>query len=505
MKLSTKTALGVDISESLITLALLKQSTKGFELLKCASGPTPDGAIKNGNIEKPESLVNAIKELKSHNRIRAKKVAVSLSAVSTITDILEPPKGAPSNIRQFVHNELKSYVALSGREIAFDFCGIKSGHGAGNHLLAVAANSEDLALLTGTCRRAHLNVEAVEPPILGYIRALFAERIEGRFDNNVLIAVLHGSALNLCLFRKQVLDFVRVEHISKEQAEPGELCRWLADEMNTIIQYYNIEVSDSVGKWEITVVADDVKLPEDSEKTLKALVDSADLQLRTGENVCRDIIVDRNGYRGQSPMLAIGLAMGLLDTRHIGLKINLVPPESAEVSAVKKQLVLTITVIVLVIPVLMMAAGAGFARLANKIKINTVDSKQTELLEETHTIFTELELLNRQINLISDKPEELNRILDSRPDLDWAKILDDVRVRTPEAVRITEMTTSNKDRIILKGMALSYEAARLFEKMLSESDYFDTASLNQTRKGGKADQLVLYEIDCSLKMEKSKT
>jgi len=505
MKLSTKIALGVDISESLITLALLKQSTKGFELLKCASGPVPDGAIKNGNIEEPESLAKAIKELKSHNRIRARKVAVSLSAVSTIADILEAPKGAPSNIGKFVHNELKSYVALSGREIAFDFCGIKPGQGSGNRLLAVAADSEELALLTGTCRRAHLNVEAVEPPILGYIRALFTERIEGRFDSNVLIAILHGSALNLCVFRKQVLDFVRIEHISKEQAEPGELCRWLAGEMNTIIQYYDIEVADSAGKWEITVVADGVQLPVDSEKTLKAVVESADLQLRTGENACRDTIVAQNRYKGQSSALAIGLAMGLLDTRQIGLKINLVPPESAEVRAVKKQLVLTTTVIVLAIPLLMIAAGVGFARLADKIKTNTVDRKQTELLEETHTTFTELELLNQQIELISDKPDELNRILGSRPDLDWAKILDDVRVRTPEAVRITEFSAGNKDSIILKGMALSYEAARLFEKMLNESDYFNSASLNETRKGGEAGQLVLYEINCSLKMEKSET
>lgn len=505
MKLSTKTALGVDISESLITMALLKQNTRGFELLKCASGPVPDGAIKNGTIEEPELLAETIKELKSHNGIRARKAAVSLSVGSTIAHILDVPKGAPNNIRKFIQNELKSYVALSGREIAFDFCGVKSGHGMGNRLLAVAAGSDELALLTRTCRLAHLNVEAVEPPILGYIRVLFTERIAGRFDSNVLIAILRGSALNLCVFRKQVLDFVRIEHISKEQVEPGTLCRWLAGEINTIIQYYDIEVADSARKWEITVVSDGVQWPEDSEKSLKAVIGSADLQLRTGENACRDTIVDRNRHKGQSSALAIGLAMGLLDTHQIGLKINLVPPESAEVSAVKKQLILTTTVIVLAIPLLMMAAGVGFARLADKIKANTVDSKQTELLEETHATFTELELLNQQIGLISDKPDELNRILGSRPDLDWAKILDDIRVRTPEAVRITELSTGNKYKITLKGMALSYETARLFEKMLNESDYFDSASLNETRKGGETGELVLYEINCSLRMEKSGT
>ena len=99
----------------------------------------------------------------------------------------------------------------------------------------------------------------------------------------------------------------------------------------------------------------------------------------------------------------------------------------------------------------------------------------------------------------------MNKILGSRPDLDWAKIMDDVRVRTPEAVRITELSAGSKGRILLKGLALSYEAARLFEKMLNDSDYLDSASLYETKKGGEAGELVLYEIDCSLKMEKSKT
>jgi Tfp pilus assembly protein PilN len=341
--------------------------------------------------------------------------------------------------------------------------------------------------------------------MLGYIRALFAERIEGRFDSDVLIAILHGSALTLCVFRKQVLDFVRVEHIGKEQAESDKLCQWLAGEINVIIQFYDIEVEDSAGKWEITVVTDGVQLPEDAETSLKAKVESADLEIRTGENACKDIIVDQNSYKGQSSALAIGLAMGLLDARQIGLRINLVPPESAEVRSVKKQLVFTTIVIVLAIPLLMMAAGAGFARLADKIKTSTIDSKQAELLEDTHTTFTELEFLNQQIDLISNKPDELNRILGSRPDLDWAKILDDVRVRTPEAVRITELSAGSKGGIVLQGLALSYEAARLFEKMLNDSDYFNSASLNETKKEGETGELVLYEIGCSMKMEKSKT
>lgn len=497
-------ALGVDISKSRISMALLKGTRNGVKVLKADSAPVPDGAIKDGNIEQPEVLAKAIKELKSRNHIRARKAAVSLSTGSMIVHILDAPKGAPSNIGRFVHKELKSYIALSGREIAFDFCGIKTGQGKGNRLLAVAGDSEELAVLTRTCGRAHLDVQAIEPPMLGYIRALFAERIEGRFNSDVLIAILHGSVLNLCVFRKQMLDFVRVEDIGGKNADSGELCRWLAGEINSIIQFYDIEVEDSSGKWEITIVADGVQLPDDAATYLSDNIASAGLEVRTGENACQDTIVDYNGCEGISSAFAIGLAMGLLDTRQTGLKINLVPPESAEVKATKKQLVLTGAVITVAIPLLTIAAGIGLNRLADKTKTSISDRERTELSGDTYSAFRELKSLNQQIDLLSKRPSEISEILDSRPALGWAKILNNIRLQTPESVRITELYSTGDTGIVLEGMALSFESARLFEKMLNDLDYINLASLAETSREDDVDSLVIYKINCSLNTEKIK-
>ena len=505
MKPGTKNALGIDISDSRISMALLSCAKDGVKLLKAGSVPVPAGAIKDGNIEEPEVLAKAIKELKSHNGIRARKAAVSLSTGSTVAHILEAPRGAPSNIGQFVQNELKSYIALSGKGISFDFCGINSGQGSRNRLLAVAADSKELSVLTRTCSRAGIDLEAIEPPILGYVRALFAERIEGRFDNDVLIAVLHGGILTLCVFRKQILDFVRVEDISGEIAEPDELCRWLAGQINEIIQFYDIEVADSSGKWEITIVADGVQLPDDAATSLSANISSAGLEIRTSENACQDTLVDRNSCKGQPSALAIGLAMGLLDVRQTSLKVNLVPPESAEIKSVKKQLVLTTAVIILAVPLLMLAVGAGFSRLADKTKRSVAHNMQTEMSQDMQTLFKEKQLLERQIELLSSRPGELNDILGSRPALNWAKILDDVRSNTPEAVRITAIHSTGNAEMTLEGLALSYEAARLFVKTLNDSDYISSATPTKTTKGEELGGLVVYKIDCTLIIEESKS
>ncbi|OHB61714.1 MAG: hypothetical protein A2168_05060 [Planctomycetes bacterium RBG_13_50_24] len=485
-------------------MALLRHAKNGVKVLKAASAPVPQGAIKDGNIEQPEVLAKTIKELKSRNHIRARKAAVSLSTGSTIVHILDAPRGAPSNIGQFVRKELKSYIALSGKEIASDFCGIKSGQMPGNRLLAVAGDSEEIAVLIRICGRAHLDVQAIEPSILGYIRALYAERIEGRFDSDILIAVLHGGVLTLCVFRKQMLDFIRVEDISGENAAPGELCRWLTSEINSIIQFYDIEVADGSGKWEVTIVADDVQLPDDAAASLSENISVAGLEVRTGQNACRDTIVDYNGCEGKSSALAIGLAMGLLDTRQTGLKINLVPPESAEVKAAKKQLVLTTAVIAVAIPLLTIAAGMGLNRLAKKTKTSISDREQTELSGDTYSAFRELTSLNQQIEVLLKRPAEISEILNSRPALGWAKILNDIRVQTPESVRITELYSVGDTGIVLEGMALSYESARLFEKMLNDLDYIKLASLAETSREDNVDSLVIYKINCSLNTEKIK-
>lgn len=496
-----RTALGVDISDGRINMALLGQSAKGIELLKAASASVPDGAIKDGNIEDPAKLAKAVKELKTRNRIRSRRAAVSLLARPVVVQILDTPKGAPTSIGRFVRNELKSYVMLSGREFAFDFCGVSSGQGLGNHLLVAATEDQNVAKLAHTANLAGLNVEVIEPPLLSCTRALYAKKIAGKFDCDVLIAMLRDGVLTLCVFRKQTLDFIRIEDIGEEQAQPDELCRWLADQINEIIRFYDVEVADSSGKWEVTVVTDCMELPQGCEESLRTKITSASVQVRTSEEVCQDTAVAQNDGPEKASVVAIGLAVGLLNKNGNGLRINLVPPESAEVRAVKKQLRITAGIITAVM-LLMILASNGLSLMADKMNRGIAHRKQTELSQETYTLLREQELLDRQIKQLSDRPARLSRILGSRYTMDWAGILEDVRNRTPKTVRITNLYSKDSSRMYLEGLALSYEAIHLFVKMLNNSNYISSASLTETVKEDKADGLIMYTINCSLNLQK---
>jgi Tfp pilus assembly protein PilN len=502
MNISSKTALGVNISENQINLVLLRQSAKGIELTKTATGPVPDGAIKNGNIEDPVALARAIKELKKHNRIHARQAAISLSVKPIIAQILDIPKGIPKNIGQFVRNELKSYVSLSGKEIASDFCGIKGGRKAGGRLFAVATDKQQVADLVEACIRAQLNLEVIEPPLLAYIRTIYSEKIKGRFDSNVLIAILYDNNLALCVFRKENLDFIRVEDIGEEKSDPNKLCRWLGEQINMVTRFYEVEITDSLAKWEVTVIADHMQLPNDADKYLEDEILNASLDIRTDENAYKDVLVKKNNHMVKPSLPAIGLAMRLLNLYDTDLKINLVPPESADVKSVKKQLLIT-TVIIVLVPILMELAGSWLSKMADKTKTVITQRKQTEIQKDTYMLLNEQQTLKEQIKEVSEKPNQLNNLLKSRYEVDWANILNDVKKCTPKTVRITKLYNNDNSGMRLEGQALSYESVRLFVNMLNKSDYINSASLTETMKDEESEGLVMYIINCSLNTEKS--
>ncbi|MGD2095589.1 MAG: PilN domain-containing protein, partial [Phycisphaerales bacterium] len=404
---------------------------------------------------------------------------------------------SPTNIGHLVRNEVKSCVALSGKEIAFNFCGIKMGKGQASRLLAVAADGQKIAQLADACSRAGLNAEVIEPPLLAYVRALHANKIEGKFDTNVLVAILRDDVLTLCVFRRQTLDFVGTRDVNKDKAESDELCHWLVEEINSIIRFYDVEATDKFEKWNVTVIADSALLPDNAEQSLGAGITNASLEVRTSETACRDTLVVQGSGAENTSVVAIGLAMRFLNVNSIGLKIDLLPPESAEVKSTKRHLLVTANIIGIILVLMALVAG-GLGLMAKSVNQAITNKKQTGLSQNTYSFIRELESLDRQIGSLSRIPVQLKDILNSRYDVGWAEILENVRKLTPRTLRITSLYHNGDNKMKLEGHALSYEAVHLFVKMLDKSDYISSVSLTETVKKEEVGGLVVYTIDCSL-------
>jgi hypothetical protein len=407
--------------------------------------------------------------------------------------------GGPAAIGPFVQNEVKHCVALSGKRAALDFCGIGSGGKPGSdRLFVVATDNQNVSGIVKACNLARVNLEVIEPSVLAYIRAFHAKKIAGRFDCNVLFAIVHGNTLTLCVFKKQNIDFVRTRDIDEKENTSGEFKTWLADEINTVVQFYDsVETSDSSGKWEITVIADSVRLPDDVHESVKAMISAGSVQVKQFENAYQDTPVVRDNARIKdgASAVAIGLAMKLLVPNETNLRLNLLPPEATEVKSFKRHALITANILAGII-FCMIIAIAMLGLKARQLSEEIDQRKKDNNLSELSVVFREDKILDSRIKQLSGEPGRLSEVLDSQRDMDWPALLSDIKKGTPKTVAITSLFNKGHTAIYMEGVGLSYEAIRWFVNTLSESEQIATASLIESEKDDEMGGLIKYTISC---------
>jgi len=494
-----KTSLGVDISSEKIELALLRQTGDRVKLLKVASEPVPTGAINRGGVEDPILLAKAIKALRNRERISPRRTVVSLFTHPVLTQIINLPENLPSNIAQYVQREVKHCAALPCKNISLDYCGISSSPSSdAKRIFVVAAEKEGVLRLVKALNEAGLNVEAIEPAELACATALYEKKIAGSLDSCVLIALVEGADVTLSVFRNQTLDFIRKRHIAEGICQFGEGLARFAEEISAIIQYYDVEIGGSSQSWRlITVLRQAGQRAEGIAGFLQSKFSDLDVEVLSAETGCENMPLTMSANTERASLVAVGLAMKLLDVPQPKLKINLVPSENVEVNAVKQYALITTIIAAAILTVMILFAGILGAgqNITSKI-MTSMREKQSSM--DTSPFLIEQESLSKQADSLREKLEKINGILHSGYTGDWSLILDDIRHRTPKSLWITSLVGGNNSRIEIRGQSFSYEAAQLFVDMLAESRYIDSADLVEAEKSGMAGGLVSYSIDCSL-------
>jgi len=503
MKHRTKTALGIDISETFVSLALVRSNNDGFRLIKAARLPMPQTAIENANVKDTSALANTIRTLMHQNKIKSSQVAVSLLANPLLMQIVDMPEPVPENISRFVEKEVEQCVALSGRSTVSDFYGISSRDTLGKkRLLIVAADKHGVTKLLKACAQVGVNVKVIEPSLLAYARAIHAKKIASKLGSNVLIAILRDGAFALAVFRKNSLDFVRIKSINKDHANTDRLAEQLAEEISAIVQFYDLEVPDSLGKWEITIADDTGLLPRNVDQILSTVVKTPNLQVKIPQNPLDDVAIDHEGIAPDalSSASAVGLAMGLLVQDKKKLRINLLPNETIQARSLKKQALITANIVAAIL-FIMVVIGAALAVITTKLNANIARAKLKHPPQHISTLVQQNKSLEKQIKQLSGQYNQLNELLGSRRDISWPNILESIKNNTPNTVCITNLFCSGSTIMSLEGLALSYDAIRTFINTFEKSGQIDSASLVKAGKDAKYQELIKYEISCALTSE----
>jgi len=494
-----KTSLGVNISNEKIDMALLRQTRQGVELLKAATEPIPAGAINNGNVKDPTVLAKAIKAIKGRYKIGPRRTVVSLFAHPVLTQIIDLPPNLPSNIGKYVHKEVRHCAVLPRKNISLDYCGISSlPESFGKRLFIAAAESENMLSLVGALNEAGLNVEAVEPPEFAAARALYDGKILKNLDSNVLIALVEDANVSLVVFRNQTLDFLRKRNIAADICQSKEALGRLAEEVSAVVQYYDVEIDDGSKNWKLVTVLDRAgDHAREVGDSLQSILSNLQVEVVSPVTACENTQVINSCGAETVSLVAVGLSMRLLNLPQPKLKVNLVPPESAEVKAVKKYALVTANIVAAVLTVMILAVGVLSASL-NKTNDTITRLKAGQASTGTRALLVEQERIDNEAERLRAELETVNKLLHSGNTGGWDLILDDIRYRTPKSLWITTLFSEDNSRLLIKGRSTSYEAVRLFVEMLGESKYMASVALVEAEKDEGVGGLVSYSIDCSL-------
>ncbi len=490
MNRRTKTALGVDLGESHLGVALVEKGPQGFRTLATAR---EDWSATEPGQSPGKVLSRLLAQLGRRARLCGTRVAVAVSSDPLVVRLLDLPAHVPANIGAFVRNELQQYVALSGKTIVSDFCGV--GAGVQKRLLTAAADGDRVQEMVKACAAAGIVVDSVEPALLAYARAFLEREKEARHQGHVLIALLGARTLTIGLWRQGTLDFVRTRALPADTDTPRPLCAWLAEELKAVVRYGETQVTRPGRDGRIQVVLDDGRHRADEIAPLLAVeVGTRSLTVVAAGGPAKD---DPSAPGTSS--VAEGAALALLGAEHDDLKINLLPRAVTEARLLSRHLLLTANVCVLIF-LGVFAAAQLLARTTDAVDHRIEQSRLSGELYAAPALFAKGKYLDQEISGMRQRVDPLRKAMKGRHRADWAGILQAVRQAAPAEVSVTQFQCGDGRSLCVKGFTASCPAADVFVRNLERQPPFTSVSLATLQRqpdGGRLE----YRIDCLLKVK----
>lgn len=490
-------ALGIDVSAHQVSAALVERTGQGFRVLASASSDLAAGETERSVTGQVRTLSRTVRRLGHRARSAHVKAALSLSASPMLVQILDMPRHLPANIREFVGNELKQYVALSGKSTQFDFCGIGASADGQKRMLAVAVETEQAEAAADACIRAGVTLDVIEPSLLAYARAFHVVHKRETSGRSVLIAVLGGGSLAISLFCRGTLDFVRVRDVPADMQTGESLGRWLCDELKAVARYQSANAADAGGLYARVVVQGSGPSAAELDASLRGMTGIDSLVVTdsrepfagsTGEAASGDAV----------SLMAVGAAMKVLDPSADDLKINLLPDGVRLARSLTRHALLTAiaaacTFLGVLVAIFLLSRTAGVAH------EHVEQAKLDQELYTTRALISQDKYIDQELSRVQQRLKPIQALLQGQRDIDWSAVLNAVRRSAPKGVCVTEMLDNDDGRLSLKGLALSCEAAQSFARGLDGNKTFLGASMTRVAQEQGRRGLMEYQIECRLR------
>jgi len=496
MKRGTKTALGIDVGDRTISVALVEKTDQGIRIVAGATEDLP-GEQDKGRTRTPGRILSRVlRKLGRRAMTRGIQTAVATPARSAILRLLDLPKQMPANIGEFVEGELKQYVAMSGRQMSSDFCGVGIGSSSRKRLLTVVADATEVSETLGICRASGTWIAAVEPSVLACVRALLLAD-KGMRRGSSLIAMLTRTNLVLCLFTNGILDFVRHRETPAGMDTPELLRAWLCEELNAVLRYSRTDARGEPSPWQAKLVIRETAFTKEQLANLPAL-EPAVKTLQVLD--CQDLPEGLPGISKKPPtasLPAVGAALRLLDMEGDELRIDLTPEEVVQSRRSSRRGLIAanaaavgLLAVFLFVELLTRASIAMGRRIEQNRIAGRLDTMPA-MIAEDRFIDAEIDRMTRQLAGLE--------AVRSRRQTDWPAMLRSIGRAAPEGVCLTQIDCRDSETLRLKGVALSHGHARGFVQRLDNGTPFASVQLARLQRMQATSDAVEYEINCVLK------
>ncbi len=177
--------IGLDISSSSAKLVELGMSANGeYVLERLASEPFEKGWITDGQIEKFDEVVGAVRKLVERSGTRTRQVVMAMPQSAVITKRIMLPAGLrDEELELQVESEANQYIPFSLDEVSLDFCVIGPSPTSGGdvEVLIAASRKERVQDRQGLAEAAGLKPVVLD--IESHASLLAMSRIVGALPN----------------------------------------------------------------------------------------------------------------------------------------------------------------------------------------------------------------------------------------------------------------------------------------------------------------------------------
>jgi Tfp pilus assembly protein PilN len=304
------------------------------------------------------------------------------------------------------------------------------------------------------------------------------------------------------VMRERNIDFVRTQALADNPDDPEAVLKQLKAEIRIIMQYYELEVADSTGHWEVNVIADDEStlLPESAQTDLTEALGQIPVEVLTSENVSTALSIEiPSGIPSdQISTVAIGHAMRVLCPEIVLPKINCLPPLIKEIKEIKRSILLTAILAAMILLIMGLVTMVLIQR-GDQMNARIVSQKPNN---KVGLVADQRGALDAEIEQVEKIPKRLKEILATQKNVNWARVLTDIKDGIPENVSITQFDTRSDYSVSINGVALHSNGITTFLSRLNRSDYLDSVDLVKTdyKKSGQSGLSGhhVYEIRCQL-------